>query len=140
MLILAPGHSRIHSTAVGTLGLLACAGIWSAGVPMPAKLGLSMVLAAYAVHLGHRRRFSARLDGAEAWCVMPPGGEPCPADLMGSSFASSLCVVLHFSTGYGRVAIPVFRDSVDAETYRRLRVHLSCAGTHPTGGNAGFLH
>jgi hypothetical protein len=124
---------------MGAAGLLACAGVWAAYIPLPAKLGLSMGLAGYAAFLRRRRDFGARLDGAGAWSVISPGGETFPAKLMGSSFASSLCVVLHFSTAYGRVAVPVFRDGVDAETYRRLRVHLRCGGTRDKTENPGFL-
>ncbi|MEW6037314.1 MAG: hypothetical protein AB1648_03540 [Pseudomonadota bacterium] len=124
MLNVEPLPSRIHSTAVGAVGLLACAGVWVAGIPLPAKLGLSMGLAGYAGFLRRRGGFGACLDGGGAWSVISPGGETLPAKLKGSGFASSLCMVLHFSTAHGRVAVPVFRDSVDAETYRRLRVHL----------------
>jgi hypothetical protein len=140
VLIVEPHPSRIHSLAVCTVGLLACAGIWFAGVPLPAKLGLIMGVAGYAAFLRSRRVLGARFDGAGAWTVISSGEETLPAKLMGSSFGSSLCVVLHFSTQGGGVAVPVFRDSVDAETYRRLLVHLRCGGLSQQNRNTGLLH
>ncbi|WP_367026636.1 protein YgfX [Methylococcus sp. ANG] len=140
MLTVEPVPSRIHSLATCAVGLLACAGIWIAGIPLPAKLGVTMGLAGYAALLRGRRGFGARLDGTGGWSLISSGGETYPAKLMGSSFASSLCVVLHFSTAHGRVAVPVFRDSVDAETYRRLRVQLRCGAMSQQSRNAGLLH
>lgn len=139
MLIVEPAPSRIHSLATCAVGLLACAGIWTAGIPLPAKLGLIMGLAGYAALLRSRRGFGVRFDGTDAWRLISSGGETFAAKLMASSFASSLCVVLHFSTEGGWVAVPVFRDSVDAETYRRLRVHLRCGEMSQQSRNTGIL-
>lgn len=140
MLTVEPAPSRIHSLAVHAVGLLACYGIWIADVPLLVRLGFTLCLAGYLVFLRGGPGIGARFDGAGAWSVISSGGEALPAKLRGSSFASSLCVVLHFSTESGRVVVPVFRDSVDAETYRRLRVHLRCRAMSHQSRNAGQLH
>ncbi|WP_333687892.1 protein YgfX [Methylococcus capsulatus] len=140
MLIVEPASSRIQSLAVCAVGLLALAGIWGASMSLSVRLGLTLCLAGYLAFLRSQRRFGARLDGVGAWSVTTAGGEAFPAKLKGSGFSSPFCVVLHFSTAFGKVTVPVFRDSVDAETYRRLRVHLRCGAASHRGRKTGLLH
>lgn len=129
MLILAPGRSRLYESALGVLGLLACGALWIAELPLWAKPVLSLLLAVYGLFLRRGRRLAARLEAAGAWRVIFPGDRRLAAELLESSFVSPVCVVLHFATEQGRIALPVFKDSIDAETYRRLCVHLACSRT-----------
>ncbi|MDD2767282.1 MAG: hypothetical protein PHT19_01030 [Methylococcus sp.] len=119
----------MYESALGILASLACVALWIAELPLWAKLVLSFLLAVYGLFLRGGGRLAARLEAAGAWRVILPGDRSLAAELLESSFVSPVCVVLHFATEQGRIALPVFKDSVDAETYRSLCVHLACSRT-----------
>jgi toxin CptA len=60
----------------------------------------------------------------QGWSIARPGGEPEGLTLSGSSVATPWVVVLHGRTGRRRRDLLVTRDSLDAESFRRLRLHL----------------
>lgn len=50
------------------------------------------------------------------------------ARLASSTVVTPWIVILHLSTEGGALAIPICRDAVDPESFRRLRVYLRTAG------------
>ncbi|CAL1239650.1 protein YgfX [Candidatus Methylocalor cossyra] len=66
---------------------------------------------------------TCHLDGR--WEVLGRDGAT-PAQLLGSTCVTPWLVVLHLASGRRTIAIPICRDSVDPDGFRRLRVALRC--------------
>lgn len=87
----------------------------------------------------HRQgRQPARVRGltltAEAeWEIVLPG-RTLMAQLEPGTVVTPWLVILHLrSTDRCRLAVPIWRDAVDPESFRRLRVHLKVRGYQSTG-------
>ena len=64
-------------------------------------------------------------DTQTGWSLADDQGRVCYVELLGSSVATVLLTVLLFQEDTGKHrSIPVFPDSLDAESYRQLRVLL----------------
>lgn len=60
----------------------------------------------------------------QGWSIARPGGEPEGLKLSGGSVVTPWVVVLHGRTDRRRQDLLVTRDSLDAESFRLLRLHL----------------
>ena len=108
----------------GLAGIAALANPW----PLWSKAGLvgAVGLSLYLTLRDHGfdpkvRALVLNPDGR--WEVLRRAGW-VTASLAGGTVATSWIVILHLVTDQGTLAVPIVRDSVDPETFRRLRVYL----------------
>lgn len=127
MLRIEPERSKLYRNFLGLSALASGVALWGAGLPPGVKAALSSILGLYLFRLGKHRVLGARLDGSGHWFLLRPDGSEERVTLGQSTFVSDVCIVLHLETERGQELLPVFRDGVDPETFRRLRVHLACA-------------
>jgi hypothetical protein len=108
----------------GLAGIAALANPWplwsQAGLLSAVGLSLYLTLRDHVFDPAVRGLF---LNPDGHWEVLRRNG-PVTATLAGSTVAVSWIVILHLVTETGIVAIPIVRDSVDPESFRRLRVYL----------------
>lgn len=116
------------------IGLIhALAGFAALANPLPfwARFGLfAMVGASGFLSLRRHRHpgFSGLvLDADEGWQVIGRSGA-VPARLAESTVVTRWMVLLHLETDTGKIALAICRDSIDPESFRRLRVALRCRG------------
>lgn len=127
MLRIEPERSKLYRNFLGLSALASGVSLWGAGFPLGVKAVLSSILGLYLFRLGKHRVLGARLDGSGYWFLLRPDGSEEGVTLGRSTFVSDVCIVLHLKAKWGWEFLPVFRDSVDPETFRRLRVYLTCA-------------
>ena len=126
-------RSRVLHRALGAAHGLAGVAALANPLPLWVKAGLlgAVGVSLYLTLRDHVldppvRGLSLNPDGH--WEVIRRTG-PVTATLLGSTVATSWIVILHLVTDRGTIAIPILRDSVDPESFRRLRVHLRVAGS-----------
>jgi hypothetical protein len=114
-------------------GLHALAGLCAVANPLPWWFKLPLLLA-IALSFRHVRRdywlapltHAVALEDGGAIVVEHRSG-PVQAELADGSVATTGIVILRLRTESGKsLAIPVCRDSLDEESFRRLRVGLRC--------------
>ena len=106
---------------------LALLAVWGTPVDAPARLILTTV-----VLLSLWRARSHPLDASGLtltpeglWEIIPARGEDALiARLETSTVVTPWIVLLHLSTESTRFALPLCRDALDPESFRRLRVYL----------------
>ena len=128
-LVLEPSRLLNHSLAA----LHALAALCAAANPLPWWARLPLL---FAVALSFRQaRRDWLIDPIFRAVTLDVGGQALvlrrsgavKAMLEGGSVVTAFVVILHVRTGPGRVlAVPIFRDSVEAEAFRCLRVGLRC--------------
>lgn len=112
------------------LHVVACGSILVSGLDWPLQAVLTALLL---VHFGmHRWRRVTTAGGCQAltysemdgWRFLEEGRAPEALKLLPSTFVSPWLVIVHALTGERFRAWVVVRDSVDRDSYRRLRVAL----------------
>jgi len=97
-------------------------------VPAPWPVVLTLLVLAHAAGTWFaRHRFVGwRLQYHEGqWCLRDAGGNPVSTRLCPSTWMSPWLTVLHWRTDEGRfLALPLWRDALSAENYRRLQARL----------------
>ena len=71
-----------------------------------------------------------------SWALTLTGGETVEASLLGSSIISTGFVLLHLRTEKNVRHILICRDSLEADTFRRLRVALRVVAIEDGNGAA----
>ncbi|MGZ8242959.1 protein YgfX [Methylomagnum sp.] len=112
------------------------AGFAALANPLPvwikASLFMAVALSLYFTYRNHVldpavRELSLSPDGE--WKVMCRSGTVF-AQLADGSVVTRWLVILHLiPESGGKLAVPILRDSLDAESFRRLRVHLRVVGS-----------
>ena len=124
--------SRDCFILISTVYVLAVAGSFLCALTLALKIMVSGVLV---LHWGCLLR-SGRLYGMSgsallwrapgAWAIQHADGRIMPVRVLGSSFVSRWLTVVHVRSSVRRChALSYFRDSLDAESYRLLRVYLN---------------
>jgi toxin CptA len=131
-LLLRPRRSRQLATFIGvthglallvivivpldliTFVLLATAVVSSAGLALRQHVFRSAPRSIHSVR--------ALADGS--WQLTWHSGANSSAQLSAATFSSQTLIVLNFQLGWRRAALPLFRDALDPETLRALRVRL----------------
>jgi toxin CptA len=116
----------------GIAAIHALAGVAAVANPLPlwARLGL-LAAVAFSFYLTRRDYvLEPKVQGltrhADAsWEIIRRSGA-VPAELADSTVVTRWLVILHLRTETGEIAVPICRDSVDPEAFRRLRVDLRC--------------
>ncbi|GAB4353270.1 MAG: hypothetical protein Kow0060_03600 [Methylohalobius crimeensis] len=107
---------------------LALMTVWLSALPMPAPLLLSAVLfvsIGFGWRKGRRPPLRQLHYDGETWTLVSPGHQVREGRLLGSTWCSRWLTLLHFRLSGGRFrAVPVWRDSLTDEDYRRLQVVL----------------
>jgi len=111
---------------------------WVAALANPLDVWIKMLLAAAIVAslvLTLRNMDamqSLRLHPDGDWEIIRRTGPPLTGRLEPSTIVTPWMVILHLKTPAGRLAIPICRDGVDPESFRRLRVYLRISATSAT--------
>ncbi len=149
------GPSRLLAGLLGSTHILAAGGLWLAPLPLAWALACSLALSAHLVWLV---RLHAWRSGAGALidlellddCSVLVCSRTGPREryrIAASSFVSRPLVVLNLRSGVGRRTrrVLIAADSLDAESFRRLRVWLRwrwrdgadvrVARSHPRSGS-----
>lgn len=127
-LVLAGALLALHGAAVGVAWVLALPA-WMQ-IALTLGIGFSLLLGLNEQALLHGRRAVKRLvwEKTGEW-ALERGGLQLRARLLGSSFVHPRLVILNFNLGGRRTCSVVLPwDSVDAQTFRRLRVRLGLDG------------
>ena len=79
----------------------------------------------------NNREFNLHWQDNNDW-IMLRQGEPIPAKLCDNSVITPVCSVLNFRLEDGsRQSILIFKDNIDAQSYRRFRVRVKVQGINP---------
>jgi hypothetical protein len=109
---------------------------WFAALAPPLPLWIKAILAAtigLSLYLTLRQHIlNPEIQGLTLtpdgrWEIIRRSG-PLSATLAHGTVVTRWIVILHLASDSGNIAIPICRDSVDPESFRRLRVHLRVAG------------
>jgi toxin CptA len=127
-LILEP--SRLLNRGIAAIHGLAGVAALANPLPLWARLGL---LVAVTLSFSLTRRdyvLEPKVQGLTlhsdaSWEVIRRSGA-VSAVLADSTVVTRWIVILHLQAETGKIAVPVCRDSVDPESFRRLRVDLRC--------------
>jgi len=122
------GESRLQYRFVLVCHVLALGAVWISTLPVWAALAASLGLG-IGVMLARRRAARPPLaqllyrDGG--WILVGPCQLVWRGELQSSTWLSRWLTLLHFRLEDGRfLAVPVWRDSLDGDGYRRLQVVL----------------
>ena len=89
----------------------------------------AIVISCLYASLENRREKRIFGYGDNGWYVEPSADEITPVRLMGSTVATRFFIFVHMKTERStRFSFLVFRDSLDKESYRRLRILLTIVG------------
>jgi hypothetical protein len=107
-------------------------GFWPGWV----KAGCVLAVAASAAASFHRHLLNREVAWLErmrdgGWRLHLRDGREFKCELLGDSLMTPAFTLLVLSSAYGTRLVPIFRDSLDSETYRRLRVVLCVYGLLP---------
>lgn len=84
----------------------------------------------YLTSIKERKVVIAHND-SEGWSLQSVGQEVEFANLMGTSISTRILTILHFTLpNFERRWVVLFRDSLDNEEYRKLRVLMKLANVH----------
>ncbi|MET0065476.1 MAG: protein YgfX [Candidatus Thiodiazotropha sp.] len=128
-----PESSRLRRIWWLLLYLVAGASVALSGLSWGTRGGLFAILLLSGVIHHRRQRFSSPSEvvrvvlTASGWCrLYMAGGRQRKARLRGDSFVSPWLIVLRFDLpqGQGRPSLVLFRDALDQDRMRRLRIIL----------------
>jgi len=140
-----PRPSRTYLWLVSALHLLTLFTILITHSPLLLKLPLLAVVVGYFLilyrgELRLRGRRAVRLalwDGRGQWRIQVGPGALQGARLLPDSLNLTYLVILRFKTDAGaQLSLPLFRDSIDADSHRRLRARLRVYAASLTGSGA----
>lgn len=143
---LEPRRSRRLLSAILTAHVVGLIVVFFAGIPglLRLVLGLCVVASALIAVRGHLGGLSVRLAVWEAdgdWSLTRADGLRAAAWLLPESYVSPWLVILRFrGRGVGwRPVLVLLSDSLDPDTFRRLRVRLRLNRTSmfPNGASSG---
>jgi toxin CptA len=128
------GPSRLLGVLLGSAHVLAAGAVWLAPLPVGCALAASGAFAAHLAWVLRRHAFRSDagasielelLDDCSV-SVYSRAGVSRAYRIAGSSFVSPLLTVLNLRTGIGHGArtVLIASDSLDADSFRRLRVWL----------------
>lgn len=128
-------RSRTFQVAIVFVHALAAVASFSNALPLWAQLLLFSAVALSLIIVLKRYVFSDPVDAVEVawreedgWRLRVRAEDAVPVRLLGTSVVTTVVTILHFMTEQGkRHEVVVFRDALDAESYRLLRVILRTA-------------
>ncbi len=120
--------SRLERRFILTCHGLGIVALWLSGLPiwlaMAASLGLG-VTAGLSWHRSRYPRLAQILYRDQDWTLVGPKQQVWKGRLLPSTRVGRWLTVLHFRLNNGQfMAIPVWRDSLSCDDYRRLQVVL----------------
>ncbi len=113
------------------LHLLAVICLWLADIPWPARLALLMAVLAhlafrhYVAVRSRRERCELGFSESTGWVLEQQGRAAKPLMILPDSVVSPWLIILHGDDGSASRRWIIARDSMDAETFRALRVTLN---------------
>ncbi len=130
-------RSRAFLAAIVFVHALAAAASFSNALPLWAQMLLFSSVALSLIIILKRYIFCDPADAIEVawrqddgWRLRYGARDAVPVRLLGTSVATTMVTILHFKTEQGkRHEVVVFRDVLDAERYRLLRVILRTVAT-----------
>jgi toxin CptA len=143
-LVLALRPSRILIALLALVHLGAVILLWLLPWPLAIRLAVISLLIANLLWVlrrlpgvrGPRNLQCAEWLGDGRWLLHGFGGESFEAELQADSFVHPVLVVLNFRLRGSRAgrSLVLFRDALERETLRRLRVRLGSEGVRPASG------
>lgn len=118
--------SRVSRACLILVAAAAAAAVLHAAIPWPAKLAAIGALSAIALWTGcSQSRSRGRLRWREGWTWTGGDGDERPLRLRSATLWPGLIVLdFAFADARGGLTLTLWRDSLDADAARRLRIHL----------------
>ncbi|MEE9395406.1 MAG: protein YgfX [Methylococcales bacterium] len=124
--------SRMMLCAITIIHLLALVAGLDNGLALPVKAVLIITIITSFFYGLEKNRREKRIFGYgdSGWYVESKTGKSRSVSLMGSSVATPLFIFLHLKSEQSTpFSFLIFQDSVNTESYRRLRILLTIVGT-----------
>lgn len=103
---------------------LALAAVWLSAIPLWGKCLISVGLAV-SLCISRQPKLGKILYDGERWVLVGPRQERCQVQLLPSTWRSRWLTLLHFRSQNRRfLTIPIWRDSLSEDDYRRLQMVL----------------